>query len=47
MTVKPLQPSQPVTQKGDLPSNEMLIIIQQMVREIADLQARVQVLEGP
>lgn len=47
MTAKPLQPSQAVTQKGDLPSNELLIIIQQMVREIADLQARVQVLEGP
>lgn len=47
MTAKPLQPSQPVTQKGDLPSTDLLVVIQQMARHIADIEARVQVLEGP
>lgn len=43
--LKPLQPSQPITLKGDRPSHELVIVIQMLVKEIEALQARVAALE--
>ena len=43
--MKPLQSSQPITQKGDLPSPDMVIIVQQLVRKVRDLEKRVEALE--
>lgn len=42
--IKPLQPTTPVTQGGDLPSTDLVIIIQQLVREIEALKAQVEAL---
>ena len=54
MTVKPLLIGQPVTAKGDMPSAELVMIIQQLARRInqqdevnADLTARLEALENP
>lgn len=45
MTVKPLLIGQPVTAKGDMPSAELVQVIQQLVREVNKLAARVEALE--
>lgn len=45
MKTQPLQPTTPVTQVGDLPSGDMVLIMQQLHRAIADLQRRVEALE--
>lgn len=45
MTVKPLLIGQPVTQKGDMPSAELVQVIQQLVREVNKLADRVAALE--
>ncbi len=37
MSVQPLQSTTPITQKGDLPSTQLVIIIQQIVREFGPL----------
>lgn len=41
MKVQPLQAMTPVTQKGDLPSAQLVLIIQQMAREIEALKAQI------
>ena len=41
MRVQPLQSTTPITQKGDMPSMQLVIIIQQLVREIEALKAQV------
>ena len=41
MTVQPLQAATPITQKGDLPSAQLVLIIQQMAREIEALKAQI------
>lgn len=38
--MKPLLPQQPITGKGDLPSREMVEIIQRLVNEVRSLQER-------
>lgn len=45
MKTKDLLPNQPVTVKGELPSQELIEIIQRQNRVIADLIARVEALE--
>lgn len=42
---QPLLLNQPVTQKGDMPSAELVQVIQQLVREVNKLAARVEALE--
>lgn len=39
MTAKPLLLNQPVTQKGDPPSADLVQVIQQLVREVNQLAA--------
>lgn len=39
MRVRPLQSGQPVTQRGELPSMELVEVIQRMARGIGDLQS--------
>lgn len=38
--MKPLFPNQPVTQRGDAPSRELVEIIQRLVTEVETLQAK-------
>ncbi|MDQ7262703.1 hypothetical protein NM680_12965 [Paracoccus sp. PS-1] len=47
MSAKPLLIGQPVTAKGDMPSAELVMILQQLVREVKQLSARVEALENP
>lgn len=46
MTVKPLLIGQPVTQKGDMPSAELVLIIQQLVREVNRLSPLHETIHG-
>jgi hypothetical protein len=45
MKTKPLLPLQPVTQKGDAPSRDLVEIINALHRAVLDLQQRVEALE--
>lgn len=47
MSIRPLLPGQPVTVKGDMPSQVLLEIIDRMAREIQSLRERVAALEAP
>lgn len=44
MSVQPLQSSTPITIKGDMPSAQLVLIIQQMARKIVELEAIVKAL---
>lgn len=46
MTVKPLLIGQPVTAKGDMPSAELVLIIQQLVREVNRLSPLYETIHG-
>lgn len=46
MTARPLFPQQPVTQKGDLPSQDLVEIIQRLVTEVEAQKARIEALEA-
>lgn len=43
--MKPLMPNQPVTAKGELPSQELLEIIQRLTLLLRDHEARIRQLE--
>lgn len=45
MSVQPLNLSQPITQKGDKPSRDLVEIIQRLVDKIDELETRVTALE--
>lgn len=45
MTAPRLINVQPVTQKGDLPSVELLKLVEQLARKIDELEARIAALE--
>lgn len=42
----PLFPNQAITQKGDLPSRDLIEIIQRLVVEVAGLQSRLDAIAG-
>ena len=44
MSVKELLPNQPVTVGGDLPSQELVEIIQRLTRKIRQLEAQIEAL---
>lgn len=45
MNPVPLLPGQPVTQRGDAASQELLEVIQRLVSKIAELETRLEALE--
>lgn len=45
MNTKDLLPNQPVTTKGDLPSQDLIEIIQRLTRKCRELEGRLEALE--
>lgn len=45
MTTRPLLPQQPVTEKGDRGSRELIEIIQRLHEKIVELESRIVALE--
>lgn len=45
MKTQPLHPQTPVTQKGDLPSADLVLLLQQYQRAFAEIEQRLKALE--